>query len=85
MREIGRNPNTQNQARWKGYGTSVMVQGGFLLVFDFVEYFVHRKNGKRLESHWDNLSIRLYGNYGAGLQVQWNFNNKKSLRVSCNI
>ncbi|PZX63734.1 DUF6992 family protein [Hydrotalea sandarakina] len=36
------NPQTQ------GYGTSIMVQGGFLLIFDLIQYFDHHQNGKKL-------------------------------------
>ncbi len=32
-----------------GYGNSLMLQGGFLLVFDIIQYAENRKNGKALE------------------------------------
>lgn len=33
----------------EGYGSSLILQGGFLLVFDLIQYFEHRNNGKNLQ------------------------------------
>lgn len=38
-----------------GYGNSLLLQGGFLLLFDIIQYTGHRRNGKLLEQepgHW---------------------------------
>ncbi|GAB4016666.1 DUF6992 family protein [Spirosoma koreense] len=40
-------PDKADQLR--GYGKSIMVQGGFLLAFDLVNYFVFKKRGDRQE------------------------------------
>ncbi|WP_420147541.1 DUF6992 family protein [Spirosoma sp.] len=40
-------PNKADQLR--GYGKSVMVQGGFLLAFDLVNYFIFKKRGDKQE------------------------------------
>ncbi|MGF7214436.1 hypothetical protein GGR92_000576 [Spirosoma lacussanchae] len=40
-------PDKADQLR--GYGTSVMVQGGFLLAFDLVNYFIAKNRGDRQE------------------------------------
>lgn len=72
MREMGKNnPDQATQDRWKGFGTSMMVQGGFLLVFDFVKYGIHKANGKRIDSEWEKVSVSPYGAYGLGLSMTY--------------
>jgi hypothetical protein len=41
--------NRLNHDQPLGYGNSLILQGGFLLVFDIIQYFEHRQNGKMLE------------------------------------
>lgn len=42
---------TKRQALWKGYGRSVMLQGGFLLVFDLILYSIqHSRKMQFLEN-----------------------------------
>ncbi|MCY7291396.1 MAG: hypothetical protein LH615_04360, partial [Ferruginibacter sp.] len=38
----------KNRIRLKGYGESVMLQGGVLLLFDAIMYAIHNKHGKAL-------------------------------------
>jgi hypothetical protein len=73
LREISRNNSHDIQLKnhLAGYGNSFIVQGGFLLIYDFIEYGLHAMNGKRLNEHWDKISIRLYGAYGLGMSVQY--------------
>lgn len=74
LRELGKNnPDQAVQDRWKGFGTSLIAQGGFLLLFDFVKYGVHKINGKKIDNHWKNLSIAPHGAYGLGLSMQYTF------------
>ena len=40
-----KNSNEENQFR--GYGNSIIIQGGFLLVYDWIGYMMHRKHAKR--------------------------------------
>jgi hypothetical protein len=40
---------SSNQARFRGYGQSLLLQGGFLLVFDLVMYAVQRRSRSLLE------------------------------------
>lgn len=48
LRERGvSHPNKADQLR--GYGTSIMAQGGFLLAFDLVNYFIFKKRGDKQE------------------------------------
>ncbi len=46
--------NQKNPDKFKGYGNSIMLQGGFLLLFDAVNYAIHRKHSKQL----DKLELR---------------------------
>ena len=39
--------NAKNPERMRGYGNALILQGSFLLLFDGVEYFLHRSNGYR--------------------------------------
>jgi hypothetical protein len=36
----------KHQARWKGYGQSLTLQGGFLFVFDAVVFYLQNRNHK---------------------------------------
>lgn len=47
MKEVGRN-NESDGAMWAGFGNAVILQGGFLLVFDLTMYLLHRRNGQKL-------------------------------------
>ena len=50
----------------KGYGGSLMLQGGFLLAFDHIQYIQHRQNGKLLYKYLGNLQLATTPN-GVGL------------------
>ena len=54
--------NAKNPERMRGYGNALILQGSFLLVFDAVEYFLHRSNGFGLKSKQSNLSLSFNGN-----------------------
>ena len=41
--------NQKNPDKFKGYGNSIMMQGGFLLLYDAIIYAIHRKHGKQLD------------------------------------
>ncbi len=41
-----RAPNIEKSNQFMGYGNSMILQGGFLLLFDWVAYSLHRKNAK---------------------------------------
>ena len=38
--------NQKKPEKFKGYGNSIMLQGGFLLIFDAINYAIHKKHGK---------------------------------------
>ncbi len=46
-----------NQDRWKGFGQSLLLQGGFLFVFDIVQNQLHQKHGKQLAAFLENTSV----------------------------
>ncbi len=43
------NSHPDNADQLRGYGKSIMVQGGFLLAFDLVNYFIFKNRGDRQE------------------------------------
>ncbi len=54
------NQTSNNQKvpeRFKGYGNSIMLQGGFLLLFDAVNYAIHRKHGKQLNGMVEKITL----------------------------
>lgn len=53
--------NEENSGRYRGFGNSVIMQGGFLLLFDAVMYYFHSQHG----------SDKLY-NILAGIQLSPN-------------
>ena len=47
--EKGRNPTATGSAdRWRGYGQSLLLQGGFLLLFDGFQFAAHHRHGRDL-------------------------------------
>ena len=62
--------NQKNPEKFKGYGNSIMMQGGFLLLYDAVMYAIHRKHGKQLKGMSDKLTL----NAGPGaVSLTYNF------------
>lgn len=49
--------STDNQDMLKGYGQSVILQGGFLLLFDGIMYGVHRSHLKKGRVIFENLTF----------------------------
>jgi hypothetical protein len=54
--------NQKNPEKFKGYGNSIMLQGGFLLLYDAIIYTIHRNHGKQLK----DMSEKLVLNAGPG-------------------
>jgi hypothetical protein len=62
--------NQKNPEKFKGYGNSIMVQGGFLLLYDAIMYSIHRKHGKQLKAFGDKVML----NAGPGaVSLTYNF------------
>ncbi|MCG8372348.1 MAG: hypothetical protein MI700_02390 [Balneolales bacterium] len=51
----------KNSSRLIGYGRSVILQGGFLLIFDLGLYLIHSPNTKALFQITENLDFSLSG------------------------
>ncbi|MEQ1624539.1 MAG: hypothetical protein ABL870_07610 [Sediminibacterium sp.] len=60
--------NNLNNDQTKGYGSSLILQGAFLLVFDLIQYVQHQQNGKLLNQYLGNLQLTTTQN-GVGLVV----------------
>lgn len=58
----------KNNYKYQGYGRSIMVQGGALLLFDGVMYFLHDCHGKKLNTIIDNINLSVTGD-GIGLII----------------
>jgi hypothetical protein len=67
LREKGMNTsNIRSQDQLKGYGSSIAVQGGFLLLMDGVMIVLHHKNSIRLNNKLRSLELGA-GPEGLGL------------------
>jgi len=62
--------NRLDKVQSQGYGGSLLLQGSFLLVFDVIQYFNHRRNGRLLEQQ---LGQWEWGPKGAGLGLSYRF------------
>ena len=62
-----RSKNSSSSERLRGYGNSLLLQGGFLLVFDVALYFIHQSNADiNLYPHLESL---LAGGVGVGVAL----------------
>ncbi len=60
--------NSSSAERLKGYGNSLLLQGGFLLLFDVTLYFIHQNNANiNLYPHLESL---LAGGFGVGVNLK---------------
>ena len=64
----------EKEDQFRGYGNSLLVQGGFLLLFDWIAYSIHRKHSK------NDLSplIRSLDVSDNGLGIKFNLNTLSS-------
>ena len=49
--------NQKNPEKFEGYGNSILLQGGFLLLYDAIIYSIHRKHGKKLDGLVDKVQL----------------------------
>jgi hypothetical protein len=72
--------NLIKQDQLNGYGTSLLMQGGFLFVFDLTAYMIHNHHSKKaLDKLMNSIEMS-----STGLGLQWNiqpkaFSEKKQL------
>ena len=61
--------SSSSAERLKGYGNSLLLQGGFLLVFDIALYFIHQSNA---DLHlYPYLESFLAGGVGIGVNLKF--------------
>ena len=60
----------QNSDQSTGFGNSLLLQGGFLLAFDLIQYFQHRRNSKALEQNRAGWELGTTAN-GVGLAYRF--------------
>ena len=63
-----RSKNSSSSERLRGYGNSLLLQGGFLLAFDIALYFIHQSNADiNLYPHLESF---LTGGAGVGINLK---------------
>ena len=63
-----RSKNSSSAERLRGYGNSLLLQGGFLLLFDVSLFFIHQNNANiNLYPHLESL---LSGGIGVGINLK---------------
>ncbi len=63
-----RSKNSSGSDRLKGYGNSLLIQGGFLLAFDVALYFIHQNNADI--NLYPQLESLLTGGLGISFNVK---------------
>jgi hypothetical protein len=64
--------NSDKQNQFNGYGNSLLLQGGFLFVFDIVAYAIHNRHSKKsLDKLLNSVEMS-----STGLGLQWNIQPK---------
>lgn len=62
--------NPKNVDRFRGFGNSLLLQGGFLLLFDITQIIIHSRHRKANQQKlWSNLSL---SDSGLGLKYKFN-------------
>jgi hypothetical protein len=64
--------NSSKQDQFNGYGNSMLMQGGFLFVFDLTAYILHNRHSKKsLDKLMNSVEMS-----SSGLGLQWNIQPK---------
>ncbi len=63
-----RSKNSVNVERLRGYGNSLLLQGGFLLLFDVSWFFIHQNNAN--VNLYPHLESFLAGGVGIGINLK---------------
>jgi hypothetical protein len=53
--------NQTRNHRFRGFGQAVLIQGGFLFVFDLTNYLLHRQDAPRLHRVLDKVALNSNG------------------------
>ena len=69
LRERGKSESDfEKRSKLRGYGSSIAVQGGFLLLMDAIVFSLHRKNTRRMDRKLQKLEIEA-GPGGLGINL----------------
>lgn len=69
--------NLEKRDQFTGFGNGLIVQGGFLLLFDMTAYFIHNRHRKRsLNPLFEKMELS-----NSGFGVTWNLNASQSNRL----
>lgn len=69
LQERSKRPGIDRPERLKGYGQSLLLQGGFLLLFDITQFWLHHQQATpRLQQILEQLQV---GPAGVGLILSW--------------
>jgi hypothetical protein len=60
--------NSSNVSRLRGYGNSLLLQGGFLLLFDVTLFFIHQNNAA--VQLYPQIESLIAGGIGMGLKIR---------------
>jgi len=61
--------NMSKQDQFNGYGNSLLMQGGFLFIFDLTAYMIHNRHSKKsLEPLMNKIELS-----STGLGLKWNW------------
>jgi hypothetical protein len=60
--------SSSSSERLRGYGNSLLLQGGFLLAFDIALYFIHQNNAS--VNLYPHLESMLAGGVGVGINLK---------------
>jgi hypothetical protein len=64
--------NMSKKDQFNGYGNSLLMQGGFLFVFDLVAYSIHSRHSKKsLDKLMNSIEMS-----SSGIGFQWNVESK---------
>lgn len=68
--------NFEKRDQFNGFGNGLILQGGFLLVFDLTAYFIHNRHRKnKLTPFFDNIQLS-----NSGIGIKWNITSSQKTR-----
>ena len=68
LRLFGNDKQTEVRHRLQGYGNSLLMQGGYLLVHDIAMLLMYKSNTKLFEQIWKHVK---FSSYGLNLMVEF--------------
>lgn len=72
--------NSERRDQWTGYGNSLIMQGGFLFIFDLTAYILHKRHYKnKLDGKLDQIELS-----HNGIGLRWNIPPRKDLSLRTN-